>query len=378
MKKSSFRILHIVAFDVPYPPNYGGVVDIYYKIKALSACGVDIVLHAYQYGREAQTELHRYCKQIIYYKRKTFRNPFYGKLPYITASRNSSLLLDQLLVNDAPILFEGLHCCYYLDHELLQKREKAVRTHNVEHDYYSHLERLEKNIFKRYFFKTEAAKLKEFESVLQHTNHIAAISPADTKYFEEQYPGKTFYLPAFHPNEKVDILKGRGDFCFYHGNLAVGENEEAAFFLIEKVFSRLPDIPLVIAGSNPSAALVKAIETYPNVKLLDKLSTSEMLQYIREAQVNILYTSQATGIKLKLINSLFGGRHCVANANMTANTGLESLCYEANSAEEYITHISDLWNKPFEESETKKREDILMKDFDNIGNAKKLIARLGI
>ena len=27
--------VHIVSFDVPYPPNYGGVIDVFYKIKTL-------------------------------------------------------------------------------------------------------------------------------------------------------------------------------------------------------------------------------------------------------------------------------------------------------------------------------------------------------
>ena len=32
--------LHIIAFNVPYPANYGGVIDVFYRIKALAgACG---------------------------------------------------------------------------------------------------------------------------------------------------------------------------------------------------------------------------------------------------------------------------------------------------------------------------------------------------
>ena len=28
--------LHIVAFNVPLPANYGGVIDVFYRLKALS------------------------------------------------------------------------------------------------------------------------------------------------------------------------------------------------------------------------------------------------------------------------------------------------------------------------------------------------------
>ncbi len=37
--------LHIIAFDIPFPPDYGGVIDVYYKIKTLSEAGVRIHLH---------------------------------------------------------------------------------------------------------------------------------------------------------------------------------------------------------------------------------------------------------------------------------------------------------------------------------------------
>ena len=51
MTLSNRRILHVIAFDVPFPADYGGVIDIYYKIKAIHKEGVDIKLHIYNYGR---------------------------------------------------------------------------------------------------------------------------------------------------------------------------------------------------------------------------------------------------------------------------------------------------------------------------------------
>ena len=42
--------LHIVCLAQPYPPNYGGAVEMYYKLKALHAAGVKITLHIFLYG----------------------------------------------------------------------------------------------------------------------------------------------------------------------------------------------------------------------------------------------------------------------------------------------------------------------------------------
>ena len=37
--------INIIALNIPFPANYGGVIDIYYKLYALSRCGFKIHLH---------------------------------------------------------------------------------------------------------------------------------------------------------------------------------------------------------------------------------------------------------------------------------------------------------------------------------------------
>ena len=54
---TSGKDIHIVSFNVPYPADYGGVIDVYYKLKALAALGIRVHLHCYQYGRAASPEL---------------------------------------------------------------------------------------------------------------------------------------------------------------------------------------------------------------------------------------------------------------------------------------------------------------------------------
>ena len=57
--------LHIVSFDNPYPPNYGGVIDVFYKLKHLHASGVKIYLHAFEYGRKPAKELNQFCEKVF-------------------------------------------------------------------------------------------------------------------------------------------------------------------------------------------------------------------------------------------------------------------------------------------------------------------------
>lgn len=369
--KSKSEHIHLVAFDIPWPANYGGVIDIFYKLRALHAQGIRVTLHCYQYGRDQNKELQKYADKVYYYKRRTFKNPFYSKLPYIVASRNTVELLENLKTDQDPILFEGLHCCYYLNHAELKNRIKVVRTHNIEHDYYSKLEEVENNFFKKYFFRIESERLKRFESQLKHASLIAAISPSDFAHFSKKFP-QAFYLPAFHPNESVQCQTGSGNYAFYHGNLSVGENDQAARFLVNEVFTDA-SVSLIIAGSNPSRELLSSLEGKKHIRLLNHLDSKEMLTYIRNAQINVLPTFQSTGIKLKLINSLYLGRHCLANSMMVNNTGLEPYCVVANTPAQFKKELKKWMEVPFAREDIEKRKAYLDAHFSSKTNAELLM-----
>ncbi|MBL0066624.1 MAG: glycosyltransferase family 4 protein [Bacteroidetes bacterium] len=359
---------HIISFDVPYPADYGGVIDVFYKLKALQAAGVKVHLHCFEYGRPPQQEIHRYCEEVYYYSRQNAKSMLFNTLPYIVLSRQSEELKRRLLKDNFPILFEGLHSTFYLPDADLATRHKVVRTHNVEHDYYESLAAVEKNIFKRYYFFNEAGKLKKYQNILKNAQGIAAISPNDSRYFSSLFSGVSF-IPAFHPYDQVDIRPGKDEFAFYHGNLGVGENNEAALFLVRKVFNDLP-FHLIIAGTKPSEELRKAVKEYKNVTLFSDRSPEEIRELIATAQCNILPTFQATGIKLKLLAALFGGRYCIVNSPMVVNTGLESLCIIADTADEMKKQV-ELVMKKKDFSDRKKREEVLA-NFSNAMNAEKL------
>jgi hypothetical protein len=363
--------LHLVSFDVPFPPNYGGIMDVFYKIKSLASCGVKITLHTFQYGRNKSSELEKYCEQVYYYKRKRMLNPLKGDMPYIVRSRENKELLTNLCKDTAPIIFEGLHTCFYLDHPLLSSRLKFVRTHNIEHEYYENLYKVERNPLKKMFFKKEAKRLNKFEGILKHANHLLCISKPDTLYYQnKRLP--SVWVSAFHPNEYMDCLEGKGSYILYHGNLGVAENDHAALFLTKKVF-KLTSLPTIIAGNNPSKELRKTIETLPHIQLLDKLTSDEILEYIKNAQINILTTFQATGIKLKLINSLYLGRHIVVNPPMVEHTSLESLCEIGNSPIELAEKLFMLWDKDFTNEDIKVRRKHLDNRFSNAAGAAKIL-----
>ena len=368
----SSKILHVVAFDVPFPADYGGVIDVFYKLKALHNAGVKIILHCFEYGRSAKEELEKITDKVYYYPRKNSRSLLFNTLPYIVLTRDSEALKQQLLQDDFPILMEGLHSTLLLNDDAFSKRNIIVRTHNIEHEYYNALAVVEKNIFKRYYFYNEAGKLLKYEKILKSAANVAAISPKDAEYFQK-INTNTKYIPAFHPFDSIDISLIDKGFFLYHGNLSVGENNEAAIYLVEKIFDDLP-YKLIIAGNKPSVDLQKAVGRTDNVELKQHCSPEEIYQLISSAHCNILPTFQSTGIKLKLLAALFSGKFCIVNQPMVQDTGLEHLCIIANDIAGMKQKVEAVANeKEFSKVEIEKRKEYLELHFSNTESARQLI-----
>lgn len=365
--------LHIISFDIPYPANYGGVIDVFHKIKALHAAGVRIHLHCFKYHREPATALNKYCETVEYYLRKTGLLSFFSWKPYIVFGRRSEKLLQDLCKDDYPILFEGLHSCYYLSHPLLKDRIKIYRESNIEHHYYFHLSKVERNFFRKMYFIFSGIKLRTFQKILAHSTLMLTVSKEDQNYLKTCFPDKRVeYLPSFHFNDDIDIQPGKGDYALYHGNLCVAENFKAAEFLIRHVFSG-SSVPFVIAGQNPPAGLYDLVKKSKNITLVANPTDDEMFRLIRDAQVNVLVTFQPTGLKLKLLNALFNGRFCLVNPEMVAGTELGSLCETGNSADELRQKVECIMQRTFSVDEIQTRRKRLLFWHSNKENCRTLL-----
>ena len=372
--------LHIVCFDIPFPANYGGVMDIFYKVKALHEAGMSITLHCFQYrDRTPQAELEKYCAKVHYYPRRLFWLTLLSFRPFIVQSRRDSALLKNLKADDAPIIFEGLHTCAFIQKRALKDRQKIIRMHNTEWAYYQNLVESEPNWLKKGYLKIESWKLQRYEKlVLPYADSVLTISPDDTDYFEEIIEKENLtkphviYVSPFHPNINVETKTGTGKYVLFHGKLSVSDNEAVALYLIDRVFSKI-EIPLSIAGQNPTERLLNAAKPYDHIKIIANPDEAAMTDLIQNAQINLILSFQRAGMKLKLLNALYRGRHCIANRHMVQNTGLESLCYVKNTSKDIRATVESLMNVQFSPRQMADRSEILEKEFSNKGNAAKIL-----
>ncbi len=368
--------LHLISFDIPYPANYGGVIVVFNQIKALHAQGVKILLHCFQYGeRQPQRELEQYCHEVYYYPRS--RSPYYQihLLPFIMRTRAKRALVKRLGKDQYPILFEGMHTSALVWHKRFRARQKLVQMHNIEWQYYENLAQLTPptRVFEKLYYFIESIKLQRIEpKVVLHADEILTISTNDLAYYRE-IKANTHYIPAFHPNKGVESLLGRGQYVLFHGKLSVPDNERAAIWLMEQVFSDL-DVPFIVAGMEPSDALKEVAARYDHIQLVENPDDRRMRDLIANAHINLLISFQVAGIKLKLLNALFQGRFCLVNEEMVSGTGLAKLCYVRNSGPAIRQTIEALINAPFEQGRIEERRALLETEFSNAANARKLVA----
>jgi hypothetical protein len=367
------KTLHIICLDIPYPADYGGAIDMYFKIKSLSELGCQIHLHCFQYNhRKPSAHLEAMCTAVYYYPRLTGIQGVHPTLPYIISSRRNSSLLTHLQETDAPILFDGLHTTLYAFDKSLSGRQKILRAHNIESDYYAQLAAHTTNRLKRWYYTLEANRLKNYEVKLSQFSSILSISEQDFEHHQYMYSGVNHvYVPAFHPNSQVSSLEGIGSYCLYHGNLQVEENQEAVFDLVRSVFSGL-SVPLIIAGRNPSNAILELANEH--IKVIVNPDEKTLQHLMQHAHIHVLPFLQQTGMKLKIMNALFQGRHCITNIFFQEKP-LQELLHFAPDTNSFQTIVRQLMTVPFSANDIQKRIQLLS-SFSNRQNAAKIRALL--
>lgn len=347
------KFIHIISFDVPFPANYGGVIDVFYRLQQWKELGYKIILHCYEYGRGKPQELEKYCEKIYYYKREKKLLDFFSLKPFIIQTRKNKTLIKRLSQDNFPIWIEGLHCSWILDYFNKKDRKLLVRTHGIEHNYYLELSKCTTNLVKKIYYISESYKLKKYEPILKKASALYAIQDLDVSYFKK-INSETYFLPSLPPVKLEDKIEVdlQNPYILYQGSLDVEENQNAVYWLIKNVLKFFPK-KVIIAGKNPPEKMKVLCEKY-SVKLVENPNNETMNNLLSKAKIHILYTEQSTGLKLKLINALQYHGDILLNSTMIEGTDWAKFCNVADTPEEFRKGIERLLSSPSSQN-TRKR-----------------------
>lgn len=348
--------LHIISFNYPYPPSYGGIIDVYYKIKALSDLGVKIHLHCFvdSIPETIDPQITACTENVFFYQKK--KNPllyFSGK-PFAAVIRNSEALIRNLEATSAPILFEGLQTTSVIEYLKDYKQPLYLRYHNNESEYYKGLSLSEKNIFKKIIYNIESSKYTGYQKqLLKKFRTIFCLS--EKEYKEVKFYSKNAQLiHIFHGNTFVKQLDKKGDYFLFHGDLTTADNKKALNETID-LFKTLPQYKLIVASDRASEDIKKKISAIENISLTPIQTTENLHRLLEGAHANILLSYQNSGTKVKLFNTLYNSRFVIINENITDDPVLLSLCLYGSDRSQIRQQIIAAAEKDYDASESRKK-----------------------
>jgi hypothetical protein len=160
---------------------------------------------------------------------------------------------------------------------------------------------------------------------------------------------------VFHENETVRCLPGNGSYILYHGNLSLLDNYQIIIQLLANELSTCKH-HIVIAGKNPNKTLVEFVKNKPTINLIPNPSAAEMDELILNAHICLAVAKNSSGVKLKLINSLFKARFVVSDEQAIHGSGLEELCFIPQDELEFPVLIDKLMQQTFTDADIQQRK----------------------
>jgi len=151
--------------------------------------------------------------------------------------------------------------------------------------------------------------------------------------------------------------------------MVISDNIESALFLV-KIFIKTK-YKLIIGGSVFPEKLFKLINKHNNIHFENIIDDKKLEVLLQKAHINILWSFQESGTKLKVFNSLFKGRHCIINKNIVDESEIQSLCHIANNEKEILKALEKLFKIEF--TLENNRKEILL-DYTANKSIKKLVA----
>jgi hypothetical protein len=118
------------------------------------------------------------------------------------------------------------------------------------------------------------------------------------------------------------------------------------------------------------------IKNRPNIRIVANPSNKKLDELIRNAQICLAIANNPSGIKLKLINSMYRGRFIFSNESAFVGSGLEDCVVDMDAipgTENVSAYIDEYMQKEFTQSEIERRRSILEEKYNNTKNAQKIL-----
>lgn len=332
----------IIGNDFPYPPNHGGRVDIFERIKVLKELNFEIYLISTVKNLPSADEIlymNNLIKENFIIHRKQSILALLSLNPYQVVSRDNSDDIYSIIhkIKDIELdicIIEG-HYGLKIFKNIIENctvKKSYLRVHNDEKKYFKELAKSTNNIFKKIFYYTESFKFTLFEKRFFDKNIINSflhISSDECKKYKMIFQDiNHIFLPASVDVEQFLTYKSKDcKTVLFIGSLFMSNNIEGLMWYLNNLHNKLclslSDYKLIIAGNTKGINVNSFIETlakYKNIEFYD--SPSNLDELYEQATVFINPMLSGAGVKLKTINAVKYGLPIVSTKVGNEGTGL--------------------------------------------------------
>lgn len=348
----------LVASEFPFPPRHGGQVDMWRRICALSDRGIELQLVAWHaesaVAEDLKREAARYVASLVLLKKRsgmlggaarlllTTRYPSQVAARFVSKRHRASIASEVARFQPEVIVVDGLFA-WQLGYGLASDLgvPPVLRSHNIEHRYIPALRRKARGVREKIGFLLAGMHLARFETdAITRCARFYDISLDDLSYWRSCGNRHGEWLPPFCGpwfDTKSDRIRFEIGFL---GNLYAPNNVDGLIWLVSKVLPRLgTGRRLLIAGSNPSTKLRKAIDEQPCVELWENPERSADVYSRCSVLVNPVMAG--SGVNLKSLEMLQTDRPIVSTPQGLAGLpdDVRALFLAADSPERFATAI---------------------------------------
>lgn len=382
-----------------YPPNDGGKLGIYYRLKCLST---KFNMHLVIFNTEnvnVENDDFRWAKNVMVVPRlkkprymcnsseliKQFISWGISRMPrqsYILNSNDVRRKIKAYIIenNINIVLLETPFSYVAVDFCFLKKRNIRLVTvfHNVENIYFQ-----ETSSWPRWLSCFEKKRIEALEKiVLKNSSMSICVSPYDAEWYKSTFGIKNIkYLPSVLPQTSKTWKNSKTQYIIFFSQLSFPPNYYGLIWFLENVFSKYsdkyPDVKLKITGriSNDRERIIKKYNK--NIEMTGFLKDNDFKALLENALFSIVPVKHGSGVKIKLLEALSCGmpsittKHCYDGIRFDAVKGKEPFAV-ADNADDFLKYMYDFTeNSCIRERMSANGYDFYIKTYgsqDNIDN----------
>jgi glycosyltransferase involved in cell wall biosynthesis len=244
--------------------------------------------------------------------------------------RNKSAAFKQK-VNAIIHQYDVVFCDHYVMFQYIPENFKGkivLHEHNCEYLIWKRYAGIEKSLPKKLALLNQASRIKKYERQICRKADVILAAPNDIEELVKIGADKQKFLETYHLGDDSLLEQENLQFqpdnntLLYIGTLSWEANIDGLLWFYKDIFPLLkkknPAIKLRIIGRHPDERLIRIAENDKDIIL--EGFVEELEPYFRDSNVFITPLRFGSGIKVKVVNSLYMGIPCV-----TTSIGAEGL-----------------------------------------------------